>query len=262
MICSECGNTYSTSSNLKRHQKTYCKGPKVNKTKHQCEYCNKYYSTRSNLNFHISNKCVNNSATKLIIVNKQEKSKKKLEFRNKKSKVIQTTIISDNILEKLTDEMQDDQKAIDFLLTNFLNKNYGKIIERTYLHEKKSDEYPMACSGGNHFRYMDGNGQFVDDLDGGFLVNLIVSCIQNAVLKASNKLIKKYMSTGDTSKLYELYDIGKMQAGVCTLTQKITKNKIKKFLSKRVMNPNHQFFGKGKVNLIELQRKYVINYTN
>ncbi len=38
------------------------------------------------------------------------------------------------------------------------------------------------------------------------------------------------MTNGQTS---ELYDIGKIQSGACNLTQTSTKNRIKKFLSKR-----------------------------
>ncbi len=150
-------------------------------------------------------------------------------------------ILSDNILEVLTDKL-GKKESVNFLMTNFLEKKYGKIIEAAYLNDIMSDKYPMSCSEDNHFRYLNDKWKLIDDNGGDEIVKMIIYHIQNAVLRVTNMLIKKYVNDSESTPLYDTFDIGKVQGELCEISGPRVKTKIKKYLSKRVLNPNHPFF--------------------
>ena len=193
-------------------------------------------------------------------------SKIKDVFESKKESVMDTSlpepdkdnnhsILSDNILETLTNQLGDEE-SVRFLMTNFLKKHYEKIIDAAYLQGKKSDKYPMACRDGYHFRYLDDNGKLIDDNGGDEIVKVMIYHIQNAVLRVTNLLIKKYVGDSDTNPLYDTFDIGKVQSELCEISKPRIKAKIKKFLSKRVLNPNHPFFD-SRVSFMDLREYYL-----
>ena len=239
--CEDCHSYFSTKSNLNQHCKKYCKKGKITITKFQCSHCKKYFSAKSSLTRHLVNLC----EKKMFFKPKLKPNFKQKKHKTSKISEIITTkpklnVVSDCIFLNLSKEINEED-AINFLLLNFLNKNYGKIIERAYLTDIHSDEYPMVCSGSNHFRFLDGNGSLIDDPNGELLVTRVSYNIINAILRVSNSLITKYV-IDNTSKLYNTYDLRKIQGDLCIMSQKKTKNMIKKFLAKRVLNPNHPFF--------------------
>ena len=73
-------------------------------------------------------------------------------------------------------------------------------------------------------------------------MKMIIYHIQNAVLRVTNMLIKKYVNDNESTPLYDTFDIGKVQGELCEISGQRVKTKIKKYLSKRVLNPNHPFF--------------------
>jgi hypothetical protein len=245
--CKSCMRSYTTLGNLKRHLKVPCK---VKVTEWKCTFCNRYYAAECSLKTHMKHSCKKKhdylEMKKEIPIHNEKRldSKKKLILKPKEfAQNTNTghTVIFDDMLEKLSINMGPKQ-ALDFLLTNFLSKNYEKIITACYLFETSSEHYPMACSGGNHFRFLDDNGSLIDDPTGDILVKKIINNIQNALLKASYLLIKKYIGEKDTTPLYEVYDIRTIQNGIYDLFKKVNHNKMKRYLAKRILNPNHYFF--------------------
>ena len=75
-------------------------------------------------------------------------------------------------------------------------------------------------------------------------------------MRVTNLLIKKYVGDSDTNPLYDTFDIGKVQSELCEISKPRIKAKIKKFLSKRVLNPNHPFFD-GRVSFMDLREYYL-----
>ncbi len=150
-------------------------------------------------------------------------------------------VVFDDIFGKLS-EIMGDKQALEFLLTKFLDKNFEKIVSACYLQELPSESYPIACSGENHFRFLDENGILIDDPTGDKLVKKIINNIQNALLRANYLLIKKYIGEKDSSQLYEVYDIRAIQNGIYDLFKPTNHNKMKRYLAKRMLNPNHYFF--------------------
>jgi hypothetical protein len=256
MNCIYCDKHHTTIVKLRKHQRLYCTGKLEETTNYKCKYCEKYYSSSSNLKQHQKVRC--KIALDMLETSKQitvTGMKRKKICIKKKSSVSHVShdidrnkrkcllYVDDFILETLTKSMGKIQ-ASDFLLTNFLNGNFNKIIEKSYLDVVYSDEYPMACNSRGVFYYTISKNKRVRDPDGMKLVNVIVNNIQNAVLKACNIQIKKYLGTGDIGPLYDIYDIGKIQSELCNFGKELSKRKLKKYLSQRVMNPNHKFFPK------------------
>jgi hypothetical protein len=287
MKCSKCKRSYASLKGLKRHKNSPACEKACKVTKFQCEFCDKYFSYRSGLSRHKNLHCLKALEYRELkrikyVQSMSGETRQKISIKpksisitvssndsiekhitepsvpiiKKKKNQIHTEIgtIADDILDVLTKKI-GDVAAIDLLLTSFMSKNYVKIINSAYLDGKSSDNYPMACSGGNHFRYIDSEYNLVDDATGEKLINTIINNIQNAALIASNKLIRKYMGQNKVGDLFEVYDLGHIQKGVCDMFKEIAKKKLKKLLATRVLNPNHQFFG-GVLDFYDLQQKY------
>ena len=237
--CEHCGKYFSYRSGLSRHKNTFCKkaigytelkqikavqaldatgGKKKIKIKLTLK-SSVTGSTESNPLSGLSRSLKQLSQQKPVIIKPKPKPKKLV--ANGMGN------IADDILEILT-VRYGDVPAIELLLTNFMSKNYIKIIDTAYLDNKSSDNYPMACSGGTHFRYINSDFELVDDADGERMVKTIINNIQNAVLMASNKLIRKYMGQNKVGDLFEVYDLGQIQKGVCDMFRDTTKKKVKR----------------------------------
>lgn len=262
-ICKNCKKKYSSMGNLKRHNKKPCK---IKITSHRCVDCKKYFSAECSLKYHRKHNCPKILKKRVII---KSKAREKIEHQTcndlvnlndiidiERQNIPKKIVVGDNILEILNEKM-GEQEHLNFFLTNILSKQYGKIIESVYLTGRKSDDYPMACSDKQHFRFLNESGKLINDLDGEILIQTLVNCLQNALLKTSNKLIMKYIGTNeDIAKLYDFYDIRKIQNSACEISKPINRKKIKDFLIKRVINPNHSFFSENE-SVMELHKKYI-----
>ena len=244
--CQICNRSYSTSGNLKRHQKKPCK---IKKTEWQCKQCNHYYAAKCSLKKHMEtcNAGFDSSTRakakqKLVLKPKQIIDQTpRLQMIVHSQALDKQPVVFDDILGKLTEKL-GTQEAVSFLLTNFLSKNLEKIISTCYLDGISPASYPIACSGGDHMRFLDENGIVIDDPNGDKLVKKIINNLQNALLRSNYLLIKKYIGEGDTSALYDVYDIKTIQDGIYDLFKQTNHNKIKRYLAKRLLNPNHFFF--------------------
>ena len=264
--CQHCNKYFSYRSGLSRHKNSVCKKAigytelKQIKAVHALDVT----GSKKKLKLNLKLKCTIASEQGSNPLSGLSKSLKKLSQQKpvlikpkpKKLMAIANGMdnIADDILEILTVKY-GDVPAIELLLTNFMSKNYIKIIDAAYLDNKSSDNYPMACSGGTHFRYINSEFELVDDADGELLVKSIINNIQNAVLMASNKLIRKYMGQNKVGDLFEVYDLGQIQKGVCDMFRDTTKKIVKRLIAKRVLNPNHQFFNTS-MNFHEMQIYY------
>ena len=255
--CDICGNTYSNKDNLIKYKKKYCKKkqkplikPKnINlvgkRPKIVIKQINRVTNQGLDLELEKQNKLLKNQIQRLKLNQHNQnneilKLKKKL-LSNNDLNANAFLIIKNNLLELLIIKMGDSDKAIDFFLGNFITKNFSKIIDKVYLENLSSDEFPIACKGSTHFRYLDKTRLLVNDKKGDQISKLLINNIQSAGLMASNILIKKH-ATSNVNKLYETYDILKIQTVAYDLTKHSYFSKIRKYLSKRVLNPNHPFF--------------------
>ena len=149
------------------------------------------------------------------------------EIRNQPKVLINNlTVISDDIFTKVVTQM-GEQEGVKFLLDSFLHEGEClNIVDKLYLSGKDKNEYPIACRGNNHFRFLGPNRNVVDDVGGELIVSKITGSVQNAVLRAAE----------DT----QLYDISYLQERIKELPK--GKEKLRDGLAIKVANPTHPFF--------------------
>ncbi len=263
MSCNFCDRKFNDKSNKLRHEKNYCfENPDRIKLKREiCNICKQTFSNINNLKYHHKHYC-RDSENNTHILNTKLKKKPVIKRKNKffelhfhmysEGKDSHNFIrVENNLLAILINKMGPDD-GIDFLLGNFLTLNYSKILEKVYFDGKGSDNFPIACKGGGHFRFINKNGILVDDKNGNIICKQILNNIQAAGLMASNLLIKKFSDSKDYNDLYDVYDIGQIQNVAYKMDNKSTITNIKKYLSKRVLNPNHpHFLGNHKQQILE-----------
>ena len=248
--CKLCHKTFTCSRSLTRHQIESCKG-KDHKTKWQCSKCMSYYSSKYNLNRH-NDKCTEEELILSPVKPKKHRLNITIEKRTHTKSYEELVIgnLGDNLIDILQ-EKQGQDNAINFLLDNFLAGYFIKIIDECYLNGKNSDQIPIATCDGKHYRYLDGHNDLINDPTGDLAIAQIINNIQNAVLRTSNILIRRYINEESQETLYDDYDVRKIQDKVCSIQNRTTKNKIKKYLSTRVLNASHSFFENGN-NLVNL----------
>ncbi len=274
MECEYCKYEYSL-SNISRHVKYYCKfNPnRIIKPKITCEYCMNEFSNKWSLKDHLAKYCKNkpkllisnkkidkcNSKTILRIKQKLNKPSDKQAYKQESASQVdkqesdkqvdkqesEANSKSDTgnlILDKIIDKLGKKELGLDYLIGNFLTKNYERIIEKSYLEDRGSDDYPFACKKQFHFRYYNKDNEMVDDIDGTSLSKTIHKGIQNAALTVSIIIIKKHIDGDNNEELYDNYDLAQLQSLVYKMSTDKSLTKIKKYLAKRVLNPNHPYF--------------------
>ena len=257
-ICRFCKRKFTAVSNCCRHEKHRCHlNPNRIVNSFKCEYCSKPYSTIDSCSKH-EQLCSSKPVKRAITIKPKVKAKLKVKVKVKvKDKAYNTGntnpdlhqlvstkkiyYISDNILDKFQDDL-GYEGGIDFLLTNFMKHKFNHIIDKAYLEGLTSDDYPMACKGNGYFRFVDGHGNLVDDATGILLIKAIINNIQNSILRVSNILIRRYSGTEQMNSLYDAYDLGTIQKNICDMMSDKVEKHLKKYLVKRVINPNHLFF--------------------
>ncbi len=239
-ICKFCTKKFTAISNCCRHEKHRCKlnpnrthKQKQTQTHHKCSHCNKLFSSFNTYSDHQST-CLEKPTKKIIIIKPKIKSE---------PVIVKKTVhyIGDYILDKFQTDMGHVQ-GIDFLLTNFMKHRFDLIIDKAYLSDIPSDDFPMASKDSHYFRFVDNHGNLIDDPSGKLLVNAIINNIQNSILRISNILIRRYSDTDQLGSLYEAYDLGSIQKNVCDMMSEKIRKQLSKYLSTRIINPNHLFF--------------------
>jgi len=149
------------------------------------------------------------------------------EIRNQpKVHINNLTVITDDIFSKVVTEM-GKQEGVRFLLDSLTGDSEClSIVDKVYLSGKDKNEYPIACKGNNHFRFLASNRKVIDDLGGEIIVSKITGSVQDAIIRAA----------ADT----EMYDIKYIQDRIKDLTN--GRDKLRDGLAVKVTNPTHPFF--------------------
>ncbi len=245
MNCTYCQKLFSQKSNRFRHQKHCSDNP--NKIEIMCNKCNKIFSYPGSLKNHLKNTCSKRDKKKFSLKIKTEKPIRKIsvpvERKNPQKKVsfIQKKVIDNYILERLI-ELTSQEKGIDFLLDNVYKEKYSEIIKTAFFKDLEPIEYPMVGNGKGGYRFLNSESQLINDIDGYKLSHDLLKYVQNAMLKASNILIRKYIALGDTNPLYDKYKLNKLQKIAFDITD--NKGPMLQFL-KTLSVPEHQFWENG-----------------
>lgn len=151
-------------------------------------------------------------------------------------------IIGDEkIFHALTKKLGSDDQAMQFLLKNTTPDKGIDIVDKLYLEGLDKDDYPIACTDGYKFRYLNRSGKIVDDSGGIKIVTKLENEIHTALIEANTKLINNYIdSNGDG--LYNVYDIGDLQNKIGEYLHISDQEKFRDDLARKVYNDKHPFF--------------------
>ena len=241
LTCQNCGTNFCNDFSLKQHLRNHCRNkPKLIMSNKKLIKKDPVVSKKTIINSVITRKPLllmkprNKTASEILHVTSEDEEDEEAELNTSTG-----NCILDRIIAKMGKEI-----GLDYLIGNFLTKNYSNIIEKAYLENIGSDEYPFACKGRNHFRYYDKNSDLIDDVDGTLLSKTIHKGIQNAALTSSIIIIKKHLDNDNNEELYDNYDLAQLQGLAYKMTIDRSVTKIKKYLATRVLNPNHPYFKK------------------
>ncbi len=226
--CQFCNKTFNQKPNKFRHQKHCFDNP--DRIDIRCDRCNKQFSYPSSLKTHLKKSC-------------RFKDKVKLSLRKRGESPIfkpDINVVDDTILERLKLYIGDDD-GIDFLINSIHKNQYHLIIKESYFHNLSSLEYPMTKDSYGKFRYLNDRKELINDIDGTGLAQVLTTYIQNALLKACNQLIAKYIALGEMDPLYDKYKIHKLQKIAFNLTTNT--REVTKFLTgSELLSPTHCFW--------------------
>jgi hypothetical protein len=101
-------------------------------------------------------------------------------------------VVGDNFYDELINVMGKSD-AVDFLANAAAKGKPLDVINKLYLEGRDPNKYPIACRHAkpvSNFRYLNNKHQIVDDKGGSSLGRAVSDKIQNAMLRATNELIK------------------------------------------------------------------------
>jgi len=237
-ICKYCGNKLSSYKSRWRHETKYCKHkptikkkinikPKQTPTPRLSQQENNTSIEKAqrdiNINEELLNQ-INQLRHELHTIKQQPFQLQNITINNNYS------IIEGNFYTALTEKIGKTQ-AIEFLARAAENNLPGEVFKKLY---SDQSNYLTAAANGECIRYID-NDQLINDPDGNRFSNMISNRIQQAMIYATNELIKESISTNNTDQLYEFYDIGKIQHNIANLTTKKLHDDLKTILG----NPSH-----------------------
>lgn len=125
------------------------------------------------------------------------------------------------------------------VLTNAAAHNRPINVLKELYFKGDPNEYPIASKNGR-YRYLNEDGNLVED--GGILVSkMIAGRLQKAMSYAAGTLIREMTKEGTAEKLYDVYDIGKIQNNIYNFPIET----IIHDLGHVTENPTHPFFMDG-----------------
>jgi len=146
-------------------------------------------------------------------------------------------IIGDETMFKsLTNKFGSDEKAMEFLLSNIKPERNIDIVNKLYLEGIERNRYPIACTDGYRFRYLNRSGKIVDDKGGRKIVSKLESEIHCALVEANSKLLK------DAEQHCMIYNIESLQNQIYKYRALGDHMKFREVLAKTVYNEGHPFF--------------------
>lgn len=117
--------------------------------------------------------------------------------------------------------------AINFLAEKCVQGSPLSVFQKLYLDDKNPEDYPVACKGRAHFRYLDDEKRVVDDQDGVNLGDVMTQKISDAMLLAANEI--------DRGSVYNMNHIKER-------LDQFDKKAMINELACITKNPNHPFF--------------------
>ena len=153
---------------------------------------------------------------------------------------INFVIMGDNFYDELVTIM-GKQEAIHFLAKAAAKGNPIDVINKLYLEGTEPDSYPIACRSLEppNFRYLNTQRQLVEDNGGSRIGHVVTDRIRNAMLLATNEIIQQRLTSDDTDRRYEEYDLGDMQDNMMKMC---LDKRIVSDLAKVTENRFHPFF--------------------
>jgi hypothetical protein len=121
-------------------------------------------------------------------------------------------VVGDNFFDELIHVM-GKSNAVDFLANAAVEGKPLDVINKLYLEGRDPSKYPIACRKAlevSNFRYLNNKRQIVDDHGGSVLGREVSDKIQNAMLRATNELIK--------DGLDDKYDISHLQRNLASIS--------------------------------------------
>lgn len=222
----KCGFVTKYNSSLSRHRKT-------------CKMTHE----REDSTAHLSDPVVNKLAKKIESLETEVATLKKKEsgttiinngvvnFNNTNYNI---AVMASNFFEAMK-EKKGESKAISTIVGATERARPLEILKELYF-KGDPNEYPIASRNGR-YRYLNEEGQLVET--GATRMGKMLSTrLQNAMSYAASMLIR---TTKAVDKLYDFYDIGRIQTNICYFPREMVETD----LSTVTENPTHPFFMDG-----------------
>lgn len=147
---------------------------------------------------------------------------------------INIQVVGDNLYNQLIQKMGKNG-AINFLAGAAASNQPLNVLKKLYFDNVEPNSFPIATQD-NNIRYLNNNQQLVQENATEF-VSQLNEKIRDAMIYATNDLIRQSISTNNTDQLYEIYDISRIQHNITALSKIPLKD-----LQNVSSVPNHPFF--------------------
>lgn len=108
------------------------------------------------------------------------------------------------------------------------------VFQKLYLDDRSPDDYPIACRGRNHFRYLDHQKRIVEDCGG----STIGTAVSKQITDAMKSAVHDFEIEGHGNTVYGLENVQLLRERLAQLD----KGSVIKELAYITNNPNHPFF--------------------
>jgi len=147
-------------------------------------------------------------------------------------------VLGSNFYDELVQQM-GQQSAINYLMEIASESKPIDVISKLYLEGNDPSDYPVACRGRDHFRYVTAEQKIVDDKGGHNISKYVSNGVMNALVSAANDAITEQMSDDNCTEGGKLIA---MQDHMLQMQHLASKENIVSRLAELTNNPNHPFF--------------------
>lgn len=147
-------------------------------------------------------------------------------------------VMSGNFYDELK-QIRGTSDAIDFLVSSAANNSPLTVLKELYFNGDPN-EFPIASRNGR-YRYLNDDGQLVED--DGKIIEQISGRIQKAMSYATGSLIKRSVDDVEVDRLFDTYDLGKIQHNILNFPS----SQFGADINSVTENANHPFFLDGVV---------------
>lgn len=152
-------------------------------------------------------------------------------------------VLGSNFYEELVQQM-GQQSAIDYLMEIASESKPIDVISKLYLEGNDPSDYPVACRGQDHFRYITSEHKIVDDKGGHNISKIVSNGVMDALVLAAQDAITEQMADeGEDNEGNVPQDkLLAMQDHMLQMQRMVSKRDIVSKLAELTNNPNHPFF--------------------